>query len=729
MNDLLDRIQNKKQEETGQAVRRAGGDLLDTMALKNGEPLTENSPIRKRVQNPTVDTNKAIDDLNNSLSGLQKFLIGAGRGLTNVARGLGLAEQEDPVTKRAFSRMADDSIIPTVGQVVGESAPFVAAAPLAGAGLTTTTAGKTLIPAINSTAGRILGTGALGATEGAVITRGGGGDTTDTLAGGAIGGIVAGGIEAISPVLGRMGRALFQRLGKTPKGPLLTPDGTPTAEFQAALDQTGTRFEDLTQEAFALVNREGVNPEQAARAARFQSQGIPATAGDITQQFAQQAKEQRLLSQAGAEAGEPLRQLKLQQSQAFTGKVDDLVNSLGVPDDLGDSVKSALTSRKEILQAEKNALYKQVADTAPEIANMPLFTGSIESALPGQREMRRLSQIQGNQIPAVKDLLVEFGIDKSPESLEKFLKSGGEVTPLNIGNFEDFRQGLLRAARGDNTGATSVVTGPLQRALDEEAELIDTALKSRGGDLAPTVLDTLKQARERVRTIKTEFSPQAITGRLINTKPDGVTPVIEASKVARELLKADSRGVASIENLQRTMQSLRKAGKPGQKAIKDLQAAVVMNALEDSLKAVSNKTSGTQAFSSVQFVKSLENLGDKKLKEVFQGNDKALARLMNLKQTARDITPTAGATPKGSAPVILDALARMGSLPALAAFRDAAKFILLAGADDRAVRKAMNSKPAFKRVLNSMETDFPALAAAIGVPVAVSQPQQDGSGQ
>jgi hypothetical protein len=719
MADIFEKLERATKDQRAQAVKQGGGDIFDMVELEETGQLPQDSPAR---QNPgTVD---AIDELNASLSGLQKFTIGLGRGLTNVARGLGLAEQEDPVTKRAFERMADDSVIPTVGQVVGEAAPFVAAAPLAGAGLTTSTAGRTLIPAAQSTAARILGTGALGAAEGSIISKGGGGDTTDILAGGAIGGALAGGIEAISPVIGRLGRALFQRLGKTPKGPLLTPDGTPTPEFQAALDQTGTRFEDLTEEAFTLVNREGVNPEQAARAARFQSQGIPATAGDITQDFAQQAKEQRLLNQAGIEAAEPLRQMKLQQSQAFTGKVDDLVNSLGVADDLGESVKTALTGRKELLQAEKNALYKQVAETAPEVANMPLFTGSISEAIPGQREMRRLSQIQGNQIPAVKDLLVEFGIDKTPESVEKFIKSGGEVVPLNIGNFEDFRQGLLRAARGDNTGATSVVTGPLQRALDAEAELIDDALKARGGDIAPTVLDTLKAARERVRTIKTEFSPQAITGRLINTKQDGVTPVIEASKVARELLKADSRGVASIENLQRTMASLRKAGKPGQKAIKNMQAAVVMNALEDSLKAVSNKTSGAQMFNPAQFSKSLENLGEKKLQEVFRGNEKALSRLMNLKATARDIVPAAAATPKGSAPVILDVLSRASSMPGLAAVRDTINFVVRAGADDRAVRKAMNSKPAFRRVLTNMETDFPSIAAAIGVSAALKDEQE-----
>ena len=187
--------------------------------------------------------------------------------------------------------------------------------------------------------------------------------------------------------------------------------------------------------------------------------------------------------------------------------------------------------------------------------------------------------------------------------------------------------------------------------------------------------------------------------------------MIEASKVTQELL----RPTAPIENLERTLSSLRKAGDKGQRAIGDMQASVVLNALNDALKAPSRKTSGIETIGGNQFAKALSQFGDDKLKELFKGNIPALNRLLNLKQTALDISPASAATPKGSAPVILDVLQRAGSLPGLAAIRDTVNFVAKAGADDRAVREAINAKPALKRAASALERDFPALASALGI--------------
>lgn len=716
MADLLDELGGQSSERIGGNVRRIGGDLLDEAGIKsnNYEMLSK----RLTEKQATEDHTKLLDQINNDMSGFEKFLVGAGRGMATVARGLGFAEPEDPVTKEAFGRLSKDSMAATAGEIVGESAPFLAAAPLAGAGLTTST-GAVLIPAAKTLAGKVIGSTILGATQGGVLASGKGADAVETLAAAGVGGAVAGGIEAIIPVLGKLGRAVFTKLGRAPKGPLLTPEGTPTPELQKALQQTGTSFDDLTKDAFAIVNKPGVDPAQAARAARFESQGIPATAGDITQDFGKQATEQRLLNQAGNEASEPLRQIKFAQSEAFKAKVNELVDNLGVPDDVGESVKNALSGRKDLLRAEKNALYKKVADTAPEVANIPIFTDTLAATMPDKQQMRRLSRLAGSQIGAVDDLLVEFGINKSDDAVASFAKSGGEITPLNIGNLEDFRSAINQIERADSTGAAKVVTGPLKSALDDEAELVT---KSIGDKASGNVLDTLKQARQTVRTLKTEFSPESITGRLIDVKRDGVTPVIESSRVIRELIKPDGIG---IENLQRTLTSLRASGQPGQKAIKDLQAATVLHALEASLKSTSRKVNGVETVGGDQFAKSLNTIGDDKLKEIFKGNEKMLSSLQNLKQTALDMSPAAAATPKGSAPVILDILNRAGSLPALAAFRDAVNFVVKAGSDERAVRRAMNAKPAYKQVITTFERDFPAIASALGVSAVVPKITED----
>lgn len=447
-----------------------------------------------------------------------------------------------------------------------------------------------------------------------------------------------------------------------------------------------------------------------ARAARFKEQGIPATRGDITQEFAQQADEQRLLSMATGETGEPLRQLKLEQSQAFVSGVDDLVNSLGVPARTGDSIKDALTGRKQLLRTEKNALYKEVADASPDITSTPIFTDGILDATPDAKTIRRLRRLSPNSVEAVEDLMVEFGIDAGDEAVEAFLKTGGEITPLNLGNFEEFRVALGQIDRSDQTGAVSVITSRIRDALDDEATFIDEAIKG-SGVTDQTILDTLKEARSRVRTLKTEFSPQAISGRLIDVKRDGVTPVIEASKVAQDLLRPN----APIENLQRTLASLRNSGARGQKAIQDLRASVIMDALENALRAPSRKTSGIETVGGNQFANALSKFGDDKLAVLFEGNEQALNSLLNLKQTALDITPTAGAVPRGSAPVILDLVKRAGRLPGLAAIVDALTFVVKAGADDRAVAKALRANPVVRKTLVGMRRNFPTIFERLGI--------------
>ena len=230
--------------------------------------------------------------------------------------------------------------------------------------------------------------------------------------------------------------------------------------------------------------------EEAARAARFQEQGIPATRGDIGQDFTQQATEQRLLSMATGEAGEPLRQLKLNQSEAFIAKANELVDSLGIPKNTGDSIKAALSGRKDLLRAEKNDLYKEVAELSPELTNAPIITDDIIASLPDAQTVRRLRTLSPNAVKAVDDLLVEFGVDTSEASVNAFIKSGGEVTPLTLGNFDDFRIALGQIDRSDQSGAVKVITGKVREALDQEAAFIDNAVRDSGEGIKDRVFTT-----------------------------------------------------------------------------------------------------------------------------------------------------------------------------------------------------------------------------------------------
>jgi hypothetical protein len=633
---------------------------------------------------------------------LESAFIAGGRGLYNVGRAVGLTEPAEPAEEAAIEALRKERPISTgIGEVVGEALPFVPA----GLGVGT----------IPSMAGRIIAGTGLGITEGGLISRGRG---EDEIRGGAIGGVIGGATEALFPVIGRMGSALIRKVtGKAAKGAIMDAAGKPTKELADALDASGISFDDLTQKAAETLraSKAGTDPKQAARLATLESLGAPATTGDITQDFAQQATEARLVESAADKLGDPLRTLRLNQSRAFKEQLDNQVNKLGVPDEVGDSIKSAIEGRKKLLTSEKNALYKQVGETAEDIKLTPILTDSIEEAIPSPRELRRLSRIQGNQAGAVEDLLTEFGVIKNPEAVEAFLKSGGEIDQLNVGNFEEFRQALNQIEKADLSKSTSVIIGPIKRALDEEANLVDDALRG-AGITDESVLGTLKEARGIVRQIKTELSPQAISGRLIDVKRDGVTPIIESSKVFKELMG----GQKAPELVERTIETLAKSPK-GKKAIGDLQAATIVDLLDNAFKAQTRKIGSETVFGATAFNNRLNQIGERRLSAVFKNQPEALRKIKQIGKVSKDITPPSGAVPKGSASVILDTLNRLGlftltgKVPAVGLLADTLRTTVENKANRAVLDKALKAKPNVKKMATFIANDAPGLASALGI--------------
>lgn len=634
--------------------------------------------------------------------GARAFGTGTVKGLADVARGFGVLEQMSAQERAEFEALSKQYPEATVGEIVGQVAPWLVPG--------------TAAARIASLPLRVLASGAVGAGEGFVVTKGQGGSNAEAAGMAALGATLGSGFEVLAPVINRGARAVGNALGLGGKK-LLTDLGRPTAEFQAALDKAGISFDDIQQSALTTIQKlpSGTDPAQAARMARFETEGILPTAGQITQDFAQQAREARLSSMASGETGDPLRQAMLVQSQTFQKRIDDFVSTLGVPDTAGETIKEALSGRKTLLRNEKNALYKQVAEAAPEVARAPILTDTIEAAIKDPATKRRIARLAPTQASALDDLMIEFGLNKNAEEVNKFIEAGGEVTPLTLGNFEDFRQALNLIERTDQTGAISVLTSPIKGALDEEVALIDDAVQRSG--LSDTgVLNTLKEARDRVRELKTEFSPQAITGRLIGKKTDNFTPVIEASQVTQQLLRPN----APIEQLSAVLNNLSRAGEKGVKAIGDLQAATVLQAMDAALKAPSRKTDGVQTFGGNQFAKALDNIGDDKLALIFKGNEPALRRLKNLRQIALDLEPTAGAVPRGSAPVILDALNNIAPGSSAMSILNVGRIVSKAGADERAVARALKGKPEVVEQARQITRLYPNLAAALGLGVIMN---------
>lgn len=657
------------------------------------------------AQYPVDYQESAMRDLAAEQGALDAFLIGAGKGFYNIGRGLGLADPETETERQAYAALQEQRPVATIGgEIVGESAPFI----IPGAW-----AGK-----IAALAPRAAAMAGLGAAQAGLSSRGRGESTENQMVSGAVGGAIAGGLELALPYIGRAAGTVVRRVtGKPPAGQLLDAAGRPTAELQDALSKAGLSFDDLAQSAMRDLTQAapGTDPTQAARAALFASEQIPVTRGAITQDFGQQAAEARLAESVGDVAAAPFRETIKTQSEALKGRLDDLVKQLGVPERTGETLKAALEGRKTLLKAEKSQLYKQAAEKAKNLSIVPILPDNLASAVPDSQVVRRIQRLVPGQANALDDLLVEFGVKKAPEGFT------GTVTPLSLGNLEDFRSAINMIERSDNTGTIKVLSGPLKSALDTEADLMADAVESAGVQGATDLIDTLRKARGVVREVKTEFSPQSLAGRLIDLKRDGVSEMVEASKVVPTLFSK----ATPVEQLQKTLGNLAKGGDKGKQAIGDLQAAAVIKLMDDAFGASSRKIGETPVFGPAAFQKAIKDIGQDKLNVLFSGNKEALKRIQNMEKIAKLIQPPSGAVPKGSASVNADLFKRFmaSKVPFGQTFMDVVETAKNAGDTGRSVQQALNAKPELIRMAESINRDYPALGAAIGI-AAIGQANQ-----
>lgn len=632
------------------------------------------------------------------MGGITTFGASIGKGVMNVARGLGIADDASQREKERFAASEQQYPITTAtGEVIGEAAPFAPLGVAAGA-----------VPALGA---RVVASGALGAAEGGIAALGRTGNAERAGEAAGIGAVLGAGIEAALPSLGRLGSAIFRRVsGRQPAGALFDAAGQPTPEMAEALQKAGVSLQDLQQAALDDLMRlpAGSSPEQAARIAQFAQEGIPYTRGDITQALPQQAMEARLAESASDPLAQPVRSMRVEQSEKFRGALDEMVSKLGVPERTGESIKDALSGRKALMSTEKRELYKSAMEQAEQVGGVPVIPDNIRAAIHDERTTRRIERLVPQQAGALDDLLIEFGIKNAPDGYK------GAVDPLSLANFEDFRQAINAIERTDQTGTIKVLSGPIKQALDDE---IGLAVDAAGHAMPADLLATLQKARGVTRDIKTEFSPQAMAGRLIDVKRDGVTPVVEASTVSRRLLGP----AGTVEDMKRTMQSLAKSGDKGKQAIGDLQATAIMDIMEAAFGATSRKIDGVPTLGPAAFQKALKKIGDPKLNILFSNNKDALSRLKNLGKIAGNIQAQAGATPKGSASVILDSLNKMGimgissKIPGAGLLLDVVDTAAKNAGTKQAVKQALDAKPDRLKMAIQIDRNYPALAQALGI--------------
>jgi hypothetical protein len=678
----FDRFDQPVAEPAGRAFEAARGIARPTKA----EPLT----IRQQM----------LAELAEETGPLEAFLVGAGRGFYNIARGVGLAEPATPEEREALGALREERPYATgAGEITGEAAPFLVPG--------TAAARLASVPA------RLAATGLVGGAEGAIIQRGLGEDVTR---GAAVGAGVGIGAEIFFPVLGKLGGKVVRRItGRTPRGAMIDAAGQPTEELQEALDAAGISFDDLTQDAveFITKQRPGAMPEQVARGAAFAEEGITPTRGELTRGFEQLATEQRLIESAADIAAEPLRQFKLKQSEAVKESLRRNFDIDVATEETGQLIKDALTGRKELLRTQKNDLYKIASEKAKDMGGVPIFTDSIQKAVPDEDLFEDLAITAPQSIKSLDQILTKYGIK---EPTQEAVAAGFEPVPLTIDNFERFRKTLNSISRGDQTGAADVAIGPIREALDTELAELGTVLQEKG--VSENIVKPLLEARKIVRRLKTEFSPQSITGRITGVKKDGVTPVIEASKIYDRIIGR----TAPVEETRRIIKALSKS-KDGESALASLQASTIMDLIDAGFGTESRKISGIKIFNPTAFKRRLKTISDDKLKALFINNKKSLKKIKNIDRIASDLIPPAGAIPKGSASVVLDLANKLGlagisaKVPGGPLLIGSLRAIAEPVKKGVEVQKAMRATPEVRQLISQ----FPGIVSAVAIPAILEE--------
>lgn len=505
--------------------------------------------------------------------------------------------------------------------------------------------------------------------------------------------------------------------------------GTRAAKKAALAEQVRQSGVDqvLTPEAVVALRKSGftdadlqdvvaADPRQVERLERFQRQGIQATRGDITMDTAQRRAEQQLAETAQGEAAEQMRQLRVQQSQALQTNFEDMVDAYGFPDELGQSIKDAVNSRKQIALKDSEKAYDALATAQGGADNVPILMPAFENMpnLPKDKQMRRIKGADPQNYALLQDALAEVGLSTDEKALSRLADEGVEPTALNIQNFEEFRKDLNVIRKNDEKGIMSPIIEPIISELDRQIDIATDTLMTSGN---PDIAEIAKEARNSWKGYKTEFDTKALTTKVIETKPRSSLPVTEVSQV----YDAVTARSVPVEQVGRLLDSLEAQGGKGNRAIGNLQASVVMDVLDSGFKGSTNKIGDAPVFSGAAMSKRFfDPKFNQKIQEVFRNNPEGYRQLEDLIRTAQDLTPGKLETVKGSGSVILDianavGLAKIGTIPGVNVMVEQMRDLSARSKNRQVLNRALKAQPDLKMAANDLVQSFPMLGAALGI--------------
>jgi hypothetical protein len=236
----------------------------------------------------------------------------------------------------------------------------------------------------------------------------------------------------------------------------------------------------------------------------------------------------------------------------------------------------------------------------------------------------------------------------------------------------------------------------------------------------------IKKARDTVTLRKVEFSEAALVGKIAGARPDGVTPIIEASKVYNKLAARST----PVEQIRKVTASLARTPE-GADTLASLQATTLLDLIDAGFGTESRKINGIKVFSPAAFKKRVKDIGWDKVQALFSNDPVMLRRIYAIDKIASELIPPSATAPKGEAPVLKDLIDRIG-FTALAAKVPGGAFLL--GAFDKMsepikqglrVRKSVTPEPDVADIRNMLERTFPGIASALGIASTIKEVEDE----
>jgi len=458
--------------------------------------------------------------------------------------------------------------------------------------------------------------------------------------------------------------------------------------------------------------------QQVASQELFAEQGVsPAGASRIKGDVKSQQEEGWLFQKTDSPEADQYRQNIFIENEQVKARYENLAKTLGLPENAGASTKDALDGIQSSMASERVRAYENLAEMVDDdgVKSFPVHKEPIMDAVANVRRYG-LEPADEN---ALARLLMRFGFaDESisvPKSGLDMVFGNDPVTPVNLGNLEDFRQEINRILPADSTSskvkaARKHLISAVDSMYDDVGDRVDT------DSMAAAIREQVKKARELRKKEADTVEAKDLVQNLTEYKPGTATPMVEASEVAAKIKRTPK--LTQVDKMVKLLQTTPE----GRQALANLQSAAILDLLNVSLrKGTLLGSMRTEYFSPFRYTKALDGWGRIKLKTLFKSHPEVYKTLQRMEDLNKRRVTGAESQQRGSIPPHL--VNRLYSMATRLPVMVGTAIEKVGGTDaDRATavasKNAQRIQPVKEDIDKYLITNTPRLAAALGLGAA-----------